>query len=86
MKGNDVVKVLGGDFDVTDFSTNGKRVVVSTTQPNDNLGLNALYELDLETGETRRITKEDGMIVAVAMNSDGDVAYLGHDKGSLRGQ
>lgn len=81
VKGNDVVKVLGGDFDVTDFSTNGKRVVVSTTQPNDNLGLNALYELDLETGETRRITKEDGMIVAVAMNSDGDVAYLGHDKG-----
>ncbi|MEM2011769.1 MAG: S9 family peptidase [Metallosphaera sp.] len=81
MKGNDVVKVLGGDFDVTDFSTNGKRVVVSTTQPDDDLGLNALYELDLETGETRRITKEDGMIVAVAMNSEGDVAYLGHDKG-----
>ncbi|MCG3109667.1 Acylamino-acid-releasing enzyme [Metallosphaera sp. J1] len=81
VRGEEVMKVLEGDFDVTDFATNGKRVVVSTTQPDDDLGLNALYDLDLDTGEVRRITKEDGMILAVAMNPHGDVAYLGHDKG-----
>ncbi|MEM4077096.1 MAG: S9 family peptidase, partial [Metallosphaera sp.] len=57
---NKLRKVIEGDFDVTDFSTNGKRIVVSTSQPDDDVGLNALYELNLDNGEMKRITEKEG--------------------------
>ncbi|MEM0289394.1 MAG: S9 family peptidase [Metallosphaera sp.] len=80
---NKLRKVIEGDFDVTDFSTNGKRIVVSTSQPDDDVGLNALYELNLDNGEMKRITEKEGSIVALTMNENGEVAMLGHDRGKL---
>jgi dipeptidyl aminopeptidase/acylaminoacyl peptidase len=74
-------KILEGDFDVTDIATNGDRVIVSTTQNGDDYGLDDLYEVDVNNGETRRITKGEGKISAIAMNEKGDIAYLGHRKG-----
>ena len=68
--------LIEGEFDVTDFATNGKRVVLSLT---DDYGLVELYEL---TGnELRRISTEKGLVSALSMDEEGRVAYLGHRKG-----
>ncbi|AAY80989.1 alpha/beta hydrolase family protein [Sulfolobus acidocaldarius] len=74
-------KVVSGDFDVTDVATNGKRIIISATKEGDDYGLGDLYEVDVETGELKRITKGEGTVVAVAMNEKGEVAYLGHREG-----
>ncbi|MEM3222066.1 MAG: S9 family peptidase [Saccharolobus sp.] len=79
--GNKVRKIITGDFDVTDLATNGERVVISTTKDGDDYGLANLYEVNLENGEMKKITQGEGVIVGVAMNQEGKVAYLGHRKG-----
>lgn len=74
-------KIISGDFDVTGVATNGKRVVISATKENDDIGLSDVYEIDLSNGEMRRITQGEGIVNAVAMNEKGQIAYLGHRKG-----
>jgi dipeptidyl aminopeptidase/acylaminoacyl peptidase len=79
--GNSIRKIVSGDFDVTDLATNGDRVVIAATKEGDDYGLGDLYEVDLETGELKRITKGEGTVQAIAMNQEGKIAYLGHRKG-----
>lgn len=78
---NSLRKIEGGDFDVTDIATNGSRVVVSATKELDDYGLADIYEVDLATGEMKKITQGEGTVTAVNMDKDGTVAYLGHRKG-----
>ncbi|MCH4816128.1 MAG: S9 family peptidase [Saccharolobus sp.] len=79
--GKDLRKLVTGNFDVTDVATNGNRVVISATKDGDDYGLGNLYEINIETGELNRITKEDGTVQAITMNSEGKIAFLGHRKG-----
>jgi Dipeptidyl aminopeptidases/acylaminoacyl-peptidases len=74
-------KIISGDFDVTGVATNGKRVVISATKENDDIGLSDVYEVYLSNGEMRRITQGEGIVNALAMNEKGQIAYLGHRKG-----
>ncbi|MEW9492023.1 MAG: S9 family peptidase [Candidatus Aramenus sulfurataquae] len=75
-----VRKVVGGsDFDVTDVATNGERVVVAVNK--GDVGLDDVYEVDLENGELKKLTEGEGKVTAVAMNEKGEVAFLGHRKG-----
>ncbi|QKR00220.1 S9 family peptidase [Metallosphaera tengchongensis] len=73
-------KVLGGDFDVTDFATNGKRVVVATSEPDDEMNIQSVFELDVNNGDTKRLAGE-GLVSSLAMNLRGDVVYIGHNRG-----
>ncbi|QGR20426.1 alpha/beta hydrolase family protein [Stygiolobus azoricus] len=77
--GKKVRTLVEGDFDVTDVATNGKRIVISATKENDDVGLSDVYEV--EGNELRKITRGEGIVSAVAMNDDGQIAYLGHRKG-----
>ncbi|BFH73843.1 S9 family peptidase [Sulfurisphaera javensis] len=74
-------KLVYGNFDVTDIATNGNRVIISATKENDDYGLADIYEVDVNTGELKRITKGEGNISAISMNKEGKIAYLGHRKG-----
>jgi len=74
-------KLVSGDFDVFDVATNGNRVVIASTKENDDIGLSDIYEVDVETGELKRITQGEGIVSTVAMNEGGKIAYLGHRKG-----
>ncbi|BCU67633.1 acylaminoacyl-peptidase [Sulfolobales archaeon HS-7] len=74
-------KIVSGDFDVTDLATNGKRVVISATIEDNDRNLSNLYDVDLNSGELRKLTNEVGDVIAVAMNEKGEVAYLGHKNG-----
>jgi len=73
--------VVEGDFDVMDFATNGSRVIVVTSQRDDEVGLSSLQEVDVETGERRDLISGDYVITSVAVNDKGGVAFLGHGKG-----
>ena len=73
---NKLETLVEGDFDVTDVATNGKRVVISVS---DDYGLAELYEV--EGNELKKISKEKVSVSALAMNEDGQIAYLGHKKG-----
>ena len=74
-------KIVSGDFDVTDVATNGERVVISATKEQDDYGLSDIYEVDVNTGELKRITNGEGVVISVAMDEKGRIAYLGHRKG-----
>jgi dipeptidyl aminopeptidase/acylaminoacyl peptidase len=78
---NKVRRITKGDFDIIDVATNGKRVAVIATLTNDDYGLSDVYEVDVYNSELKRITKGEGIGVAIAMSKYGDVAYLGHRKG-----
>ncbi len=77
-KPKDLVK---GDFDVTDFATNGKRTVFIATKEDDDIGLQDVYEIALSTGKYRKITTGKGTASSVAVATDGTVAYIGHREG-----
>ena len=76
-------ELVSGDFDVTDLSTNGKRIVFSSTKEDDNTGSEDVYELDIATMKTRRITSGTGMSSPVLITENGEIAYLGHRKGKI---
>jgi Dipeptidyl aminopeptidases/acylaminoacyl-peptidases len=74
-------KVVSGNFDVIDVATNGKRVAIAATKENDDIGLADIYELDVATGELTKITKGENTITAIDMNENGEIAFIGHNKG-----
>lgn len=74
-------KITKGDFDVIDVATNSRRVAIISSVTNDDYGLSDVFEVDLESGELRKITKGEGIASAITMSKDGDIAYLGHRKG-----
>ncbi len=74
-------KLVSGDFDVTDVASNGNRVVITSTVDGDDYGLSNVYEVDVDTGELKRLTKGENSISAVAVNEEGEVAFLGHRRG-----
>lgn len=74
-------KLVYGNFDVIDVATNGERVAIAATKENDDVGLADIYEVSVDNGELRRITKGENTIVTVDMNEEGKIAFLGHDKG-----
>ncbi len=76
--GKQLRNIVSGNFDVTDLATNGDRIVISATKDGDDYGLADLYEVDLNTGELKKITKGEGVIQAIAMNQRGEIVYLGH--------
>ena len=74
-------KVVSGEFDVTDVATNGNRVIISATKEQDDYGLSDIYEVDINTGELKKITKGEGNVTSISMDEKGRIAYLGHRKG-----
>ncbi|NON63243.1 S9 family peptidase [Acidianus sp. RZ1] len=74
-------KLVSGDFDVTDVSTNGERVVISATIDDDDFGLANVYEVNVDTGEIHKISEGKGTVEAVAVNKKGEVAFLGQREG-----
>lgn len=81
--GKELRKIVSGNFDVTGVATNGKRVIISATKDVDDYGFffGDIYEVNLDNGELKKITKGEGEIAAIAMNEEGKIAYLGHRKG-----
>ena len=75
--------LVSGDFDVTDVSTNGKRIIFSSTKEDDKTGSEDVYELDLSTIESRRITSGKGMASPVLVTESGQIAYIGHRRGKV---
>ncbi len=78
--GEKIRKVMGGNYDVNDLATDGKRVVVSTSMTNDDVGLQDLFEVDVESLSFTRLTRGEGVISSVTLTSRG-FAYVGHRKG-----
>lgn len=74
-------KLVFGNFDVVDVATNGKRVAIVASKENDDVGLADVYEVNIENGELTRITKGENTIVALDMNEEGNIAFIGHNKG-----
>ncbi|ARM76698.1 alpha/beta hydrolase family protein [Acidianus manzaensis] len=79
--GKELRKIVSGNFDVTAVATNGKRVIISSTMSGDDYNLSDIFEVNLDNGELKRITEGEGEVDAIAMNEQGQIAYLGHRKG-----
>uniref|UniRef100_A0A2U9IPD3 S9 family peptidase n=1 Tax=Acidianus sulfidivorans JP7 TaxID=619593 RepID=A0A2U9IPD3_9CREN len=79
--GKELRKIVSGNFDVTGVTTNGKRVIISSTATNDDYNLSDVFEVNIDTGELKKITEGEGDVSAIAMNEKGEIAYLGHRKG-----
>lgn len=75
------IKLTGGNMDVADVKTNGKKIIISATHVNDDYSLTDLYEVNFISGAPTRITKGRGSIDAFDINSDGEIAYIGHRSG-----
>ncbi|BAB60050.1 hypothetical protein [Thermoplasma volcanium GSS1] len=70
--------LVSGNFDVTDIETEGKRIIFSSTQTDDDTGLEDVYVL--QDGKIEKLTEGQGSISAVSIG-DGKIAYAGHRKG-----
>ncbi len=79
--GDDEEELVGGDFDVTDVASNGKRIVFSATIEDDDRGLSDLYEFNTESGKYSRITEGTGEVSCITISQKGEIAYAGHRKG-----
>jgi len=77
----EVRRVVAGDFEVVDFAMSRDRLVVATTETDDDVGLQDVYEVDLDTTERKKITEGTGSVAALALSPSGELAYLGHRKG-----
>ncbi len=73
--------LVEGDFDVSDVSTNGERVVFTASMETDDYEMADVYDLDLSTGKYRKITSGRGTVSTVCVAEDGTVAYTGHREG-----
>jgi dipeptidyl aminopeptidase/acylaminoacyl peptidase len=78
--GQEIRRVMGGNFDVTDFDTDGKRVVASATLTGDDVSLQDVFEVDINSSSFQRLTKGEGAVYSLALTKEG-FAYLGHRKG-----
>ncbi len=79
--GKEVRMIMGGDYDVNDFHTDGTRVVASASMSNDDVSFQDVFEVDVESSSYTRLTKGEGSVISVVVTPSG-FAYLGHRKGT----
>ncbi|WP_256202562.1 alpha/beta hydrolase family protein [Sulfuracidifex tepidarius] len=78
--GKETRTIMGGNYDVNDFDTDGRRVVASATMSNDDVSFQDVFEVDVGSSSFTKLTKGEGAVTAVALTKSG-FAYLGHRKG-----
>ncbi len=73
-----IKKLSGPGHDISDVKVSGGRVVASASWISDDLSLTDLFEVDVKTGEMKKITSGRGQIDAFAISGSGKIAYVGH--------
>lgn len=76
-----VRKIVGGNYDVAEVKTDGRRIIFSSTHTNDDYSLTDLYEVTPDDEEIRKLTRGRGVIDSFSVSPDGKIAYLGHRSG-----
>lgn len=73
-----ISKIYSGDFDVEDIQLRGGRVVIETSENQDDYGMSDLYEIDITGNKIKRITEESMVIHGFAVSNSGEIALSGH--------
>jgi len=71
-------KIYSGHFDVTGIRSNGRRIIISTTENSNDNGLIDLFEIDLDGKKIKRITKEPANVNDFAVSESGRIAFSGY--------
>ena len=75
--------LVEGDFDVTDVSSQGEKIIFSSTENDDDHELHDIYSLDADSKAISRITEGSGNVSAICLSPEGRVAYVGHRRGYI---
>ncbi len=81
--GEKIETLVEGDFDVTDVSTQGEKIVFSSTANDDDHELQDIYSLDANSKAISKITEGTGTVSAICLSPEGKVAYVGHRQGYI---
>lgn len=75
--------LVEGDFDVLDFCLTKGRIIFTSSEENDDIGLalQDVYAYDRKGGAISRITEGKGSALLVSADEEGNVAYVGHRAG-----
>lgn len=73
--------IIEGDFSIDDLASNGKRVIFSAAIEGDDRNLQDIFEVDLESRSSEKITSGKGKINAICLSPDSEIAYSGHRNG-----
>ncbi|KAA8921855.1 S9 family peptidase [Thermoplasma sp.] len=71
-------KIYSGHFDVSGIRSNGRRIVISTTENSNDYGLLDLFEIDPDGKKLKRITKEPANVNDFAVSESGRIAFSGY--------
>jgi dipeptidyl aminopeptidase/acylaminoacyl peptidase len=72
-------KIYDGDFDVIDVKYNGGRLVIQSTEENDDYGLSDLYEISQYGKKIKKVTKKSYVINGYSISEKGGIAISMHD-------
>ncbi len=75
---NKVEKIYSGNFDVNGIGIN-KRIIIETTENNDDYGLADLYEIDLNGKVIKKITNNSYHINGFTVSDNGKIVFSGHE-------
>lgn len=72
-------KIYSGDFDVVDVAYNGNRLIIETTEENDDNSMTDLYEINIDGQKIKRITKKSHIIHSYSISDSGRIAASMHE-------
>ena len=74
-----LIKIVSGDFDVSDVISNNDRVIAMISFMNNDEGLTNMYEVDVKDGHLSKINEDQ--VSTMAFDGNGEVVYIGHSEG-----
>jgi dipeptidyl aminopeptidase/acylaminoacyl peptidase len=74
-----LIKIVSGEFDVSDVISNNDRVIALISFMNNDEGLTNMYEVDVKDGHLSKINEDQ--VSTMAFDGNGEVVYIGHSEG-----